>query len=138
MQLENSYAAPQNIRYVLFGELSESQRDYQSCPITHNRFDDESEIALLPCGHYFDRQACEEWLRNNDSCPLCRDAAVPSNTLPPSLSITLIPFQGAPSNTDQNNAEPDGEGEEATHIRAGTARSGWRYPSENDAPNPDE
>lgn len=135
MELENSYAAPQNIRYISFGELTDDQRDYQSCPITHNRFNDESEIALLPCGHYFDRRACEEWLRNNDSCPVCRDTAVPASSLPPSLSITLIPIQGANiDSTDQNNAEE----EAVTPIQSGRARSGWRYPTESDSPNLDE
>ena len=140
MEIESSYSAPENIRYMLFGELSRDQRDYQSCPITHSRFTDESQIALLPCGHYFDRRACEEWLRNNDSCPVCRDTAVPGNALPPGLRITLIPFPGAvtPNNSDQNSAEPDSGAEAVTPVQRGRARSGWRYPSENDSPNPDE
>ena len=39
--------------------------------VTRGEKDDQS--AELPCGHAFDKQCLREWLKEHDSCPVCRE-----------------------------------------------------------------
>ena len=43
------------------------------CLISQEEFQhDESMIGILPCGHYFDYEQLDKWLREKPECPLCR------------------------------------------------------------------
>ena len=43
------------------------------CLISQEEFQhDESMIGILPCGHYFDYEQLDLWLREKPECPLCR------------------------------------------------------------------
>ena len=59
---------------LLFANVPENNR-YESCPITYEDFNNESEITRIRhCGHYFSRQAITRWLITNNHCPICRHA----------------------------------------------------------------
>jgi hypothetical protein len=47
--------------------------DDAQCTVCCEQFKDEQLVVKLPCKHIFCEGACIlEWLKNNDSCPLCR------------------------------------------------------------------
>jgi hypothetical protein len=44
-----------------------------SCPVTLDRFDDNSSVTqIIPCGHIFTPSGIEAWLQSNVICPVCR------------------------------------------------------------------
>jgi hypothetical protein len=54
--------------------------DDSQCTVCREQFKDEQLVVTLPCKHIFCEGTCIlEWLKNNDSCPLCR-AKVSSET----------------------------------------------------------
>lgn len=46
--------------------------DSLQCPTCLEDFSKESDIKKTVCGHYFDRECLEQWLKLNRTCPLCR------------------------------------------------------------------
>ena len=43
------------------------------CPITFHDFEEGEEICqIIPCSHYFKRDAITRWFENHDICPICR------------------------------------------------------------------
>ena len=45
----------------------------KECPITMMDFEIDEEISKLPCGHLFNTQAINRWLKDEDyKCPVCR------------------------------------------------------------------
>ena len=42
------------------------------CSIRMESFDKESVIAQTTCGHYFNEDGLRNWVRQNDTCPMCR------------------------------------------------------------------
>ena len=42
------------------------------CYICLEKCKDGAESVQLPCKHAFDRPCIENWLRENDTCPVCR------------------------------------------------------------------
>ena len=47
-------------------------KDEKSCPICYYEFEDNHDIIILECNHFFHKSCCSKWLRINNSCPLCR------------------------------------------------------------------
>merc|ERR1740130_1469879 len=43
-----------------------------TCPICLSDFDEEDEVRVLPCKHYFCKACIDEWLAVNSTCPTCR------------------------------------------------------------------
>ena len=43
-----------------------------SCCICLNDINKNEETVLLPCGHMFHWNCCLTWLKNNNTCPMCR------------------------------------------------------------------
>jgi ribosomal protein S27E len=43
-----------------------------SCCICLNDIQKDEETVLLPCGHMFHWNCCLNWLKNNNTCPMCR------------------------------------------------------------------
>ena len=83
------------ITCTTFGELSEEIRSAQpTCPITHESFSLDTEVALvIGCQHVFNRAAAIRWLRSNGTCPVCRydirqnnDTSNPNNNQNPDNS----------------------------------------------------
>jgi hypothetical protein len=64
-----------SITITTYGDLSEEIRNSQTtCPITHENFSDNTEVALFNrCEHVFNRTAATRWLQSNSTCPVCRD-----------------------------------------------------------------
>ena len=59
------------IKFINFNK--EKFPDQLLCPITQEKFKKDQNIALLPCGHIFEKDAVMKWLENeNASCPSCR------------------------------------------------------------------
>ena len=58
---------------LLFSELPNDIQRYQSCPVSHESFTDNTEITRIrSCGHYFSRPAFRQWFDINVHCPICR------------------------------------------------------------------
>ena len=61
-----------------YRELDKEEEKNDCCPISLNAFSPDSDIALLICGHYFEPEALNTWLNQQQktatpmSCPLCR------------------------------------------------------------------
>ena len=46
--------------------------NYDKCPITLEQFKIGDSIVELHCNHTFSKSALTEWLKNNETCPMCR------------------------------------------------------------------
>ena len=53
---------------VRFEEIPEGVE----CSIRMESFDENSVIAQTKCGHYFNEDGLRNWVRLNDTCPMCR------------------------------------------------------------------
>lgn len=53
---------------VRFEEIPEGVE----CSIRMESFDEKSVIAQTICGHYFNEDGLRNWVRKNDTCPMCR------------------------------------------------------------------
>lgn len=53
---------------VRFEEIPEGVE----CSIRMESFDENSTIAQTVCGHYFNEDGLRNWIRKNDTCPMCR------------------------------------------------------------------
>lgn len=55
-----------------FKEITDTDKN-EDCSICQEKYDDESDIIILPCKHYFHKACITEWLKNyHHKCPLCR------------------------------------------------------------------
>jgi len=58
---------------MLFSELPSDIEKVYSCPVSHELFNDNSEITrICHCGHYFGKEAIMRWFSMNVRCPICR------------------------------------------------------------------
>lgn len=63
----------QATEHLLFSELPEDIEKIYTCPVSHDTFNDNSEITrICHCGHYFGREAIMRWFSLNVHCPICR------------------------------------------------------------------
>lgn len=85
---------------LLFSELPNDIQRYQSCPVSHEPFTENTEITRIRhCGHYFSRPAFRQWFDSNVYCPICRHD-IRNNILETnSLQNTLSP------NSNNNNSQ---------------------------------
>lgn len=81
---------------IIIRPFNKETDELKKCPIMFTEFEDNEEIAELPCGHIFDKDGIYKWLEEEDaSCPVCRkkldskeiknedeDTAVPRPQLP--------------------------------------------------------
>ena len=65
---------PQQIFHVKkYGEIKDTlQYKTDKCIITHEEFNDESEVVVLQCGHVLSLEALNELIKIQKLCPLCR------------------------------------------------------------------
>jgi hypothetical protein len=66
-------------QYGKYSELKDSLKFEQgseggTCGISFEKFLDDSEIAVLPCGHAYIEEEFNEWFSRRKSCPTCRVA----------------------------------------------------------------
>jgi len=58
---------------IKFLKYKDSDKKIKKCPILQLPFEDEDDIALLPCGHIFDKEGILQWLtEESNKCPVCR------------------------------------------------------------------
>lgn len=56
------------------------QQPEHECSVCLTKFEPESEINCLPCGHLFHKACLEKWLEYwNITCPLCRTPLMPED-----------------------------------------------------------
>lgn len=54
----------------------EFRKDFKSCPISMQDYEDDTELVKLPCNHYFSVEFAKTWLLDNShKCPVCRASA---------------------------------------------------------------
>ena len=52
------------------------KKDYKSCPISMQEYEEDTELVKLPCNHYFSVEFAKTWLlENSHKCPVCRASA---------------------------------------------------------------
>lgn len=45
-----------------------------NCPVCFSSFDNNQEVLMLDCRHYYCKNCIKEWAREERSCPMCRRA----------------------------------------------------------------
>lgn len=59
-----------NIKIIKY---KSSEQEIKSCPIMFVDFEEDEEVAKLPCGHIFNKDAIMQWLEEeSNKCPVCR------------------------------------------------------------------
>ncbi|OAY65761.1 putative E3 ubiquitin-protein ligase XERICO [Ananas comosus] len=69
-------------------------RRHPDCRVCLARFEPESVVNRLPCGHLFHKSCLETWLDyRHATCPLCRSLLLPASptTPPPPPPLLLLP-----------------------------------------------
>uniref|UniRef100_A0A6P4A557 probable E3 ubiquitin-protein ligase XERICO n=1 Tax=Ziziphus jujuba TaxID=326968 RepID=A0A6P4A557_ZIZJJ len=67
---------------IRFDALCGCEEPENECSVCLNRFEPESEINHLSCGHVFHKVCLEKWLDYwNVTCPLCRTPLMPEEEL---------------------------------------------------------
>jgi len=59
-----------NKKYMKKGK--DGKLELPSCCICLSEIEKGKETMLLPCGHMFHYKCCLNWLKNNNTCPMCR------------------------------------------------------------------
>ena len=80
--LQQSLYEKNNLKKVLSDEGNEQLKtvkydpekfDTHECVITQEKFKKDEDVIQLPCGHIFNKEAIETWLKEESSkCPICR------------------------------------------------------------------
>ncbi|BAF24035.1 probable E3 ubiquitin-protein ligase XERICO [Oryza sativa Japonica Group] len=74
-------------RPARFGRRRGGGAGAADCRVCLARFEPESVVNRLPCGHLFHRACLEKWLDyDHATCPLCRHRLLPATTESPSPS----------------------------------------------------
>lgn len=61
------------ISEIYFSDLSYNRNVYDTCPITHEIFEDRTRISVIhKCGHYFSVEGLNTWCSQSNNCPICR------------------------------------------------------------------
>ena len=50
----------------------DNQLNITECPISHEEFEDDTNVIQLRCNHIFKENSIRNWLHNNRTCPVCR------------------------------------------------------------------
>lgn len=66
----------------LYKTTHQNEQPYNTCPITREQFDDDTDVVILGCGHYFSEDGIKPWLSEQSTkCPCCN--ADVRESLPP-------------------------------------------------------
>jgi len=61
-------------KQIKFRTFRDNMDDIKKCPILFTDFEEDDEVAELPCKHIFEKDAIITWLEKQDaSCPVCRE-----------------------------------------------------------------
>ena len=55
-----------------FCQKKDGRRELPNCCICQCEIELGKETVLLPCGHMYHWDCCLEWLKTNNTCPICR------------------------------------------------------------------
>jgi hypothetical protein len=69
---DNVQELVQEYTKTLYNTYREYCKDKLTCPITQEDLTDISDATITKCGHVFKKEALSEWLKENDTCPMCR------------------------------------------------------------------
>lgn len=59
---------------IKFRTFNDNTDDIKKCPILFTDFEEDDDVAELPCKHIFEKDAIITWLEKQDaSCPVCRE-----------------------------------------------------------------
>ena len=65
---------------IRFDSVCSCKCPEHDCAVCLTRFEPDSEINRLPCGHFFHKSCLEKWLDYwNTTCPLCRTPLMPED-----------------------------------------------------------
>ncbi|KAJ4958923.1 hypothetical protein NE237_026034 [Protea cynaroides] len=67
-------ASSNSIQALEIKEFDDNIEEEETCMICMDEFERGIEIAKLPCSHFFHSKCILKWLKNKNSCPLCRFA----------------------------------------------------------------
>ena len=57
-----------------------NEEDFQQnkeCAICFCEYGPDDEVSPLPCKHYFHAECIQTWIKDNPTCPMCRDPITP-------------------------------------------------------------
>ena len=83
-------------------EASKTQEE-QECPVCKDEFPVGQVVLVLPCKHIFHEECIKEWLKRNNTCPVCRFAVDGSSGSNSNGS------QGGPNANADNDDDDDEE-----------------------------
>ena len=65
-------------QYVTVNTFSniDNQLNITECPISHEDFEDDTNVIQLRCNHIFKEDSIRNWLHNNRTCPVCRSSII--------------------------------------------------------------
>lgn len=87
MELENmeSFTIIDNdTHYILSNknrEITINDKTKNTCIICHINYNNNDKITYLDCNHYYHKECCDEWLKINKTCPMCRQAVIFKNNI---------------------------------------------------------
>jgi hypothetical protein len=61
------------LQYIIYNNDISNNFEYDSCPISTEKFEEGETIVKLPCNHVFSKEPIMIWLqKESNKCPLCR------------------------------------------------------------------
>ena len=61
------------LKKLKYKDIDEKLKKLDICTISLEKFNNDSDILILPCDHIFNLDECKKWLLNNShKCPICR------------------------------------------------------------------
>uniref|UniRef100_A0A915DYJ5 RING-type E3 ubiquitin transferase n=1 Tax=Ditylenchus dipsaci TaxID=166011 RepID=A0A915DYJ5_9BILA len=77
---EPAHIKPEDIMRLPMTEVSKEQVDDETqCVTCMNTLSLREKVAILDCSHIFHKNCIEPWLRQHDTCPICREVVNPRN-----------------------------------------------------------
>jgi len=85
-------ASPRSINSLMKIKLDKLPEIDQNCAVCKYTFDIGEELLKLPCQHLYHPECILPWLKNNNTCPVCRTVLMTrnSNSQPTSQSSAKI------------------------------------------------
>lgn len=94
------------------------------CSICMETIMEGNQVTMLPCSHWFDPECIESWLKEHDTCPVCRSGITPKNG---TRDTARSPTQ-APSNSLSELARRQSGTREHPFVVAGSPLRERRQP----------
>jgi biotin synthase-related radical SAM superfamily protein len=56
-------------------DMKESTYKLADCPICFKPYEDEEQVRVLDCEHYYHQECVDAWLLKKNECPICKKKA---------------------------------------------------------------